>query len=328
MQTKPPLGRLEKVDLRNYWDREDTDFTPWLAQDDNIRFLGEAIGIDLVVEAQEQNVGPFRADILCKDTATASWVLIENQLERTDHTHLGQLLTYAAGLNAVTIVWIAQRFTDEHRATLDWLNSITDERFNFFGLEIELWRIGDSVPAPKFNLTSKPNAWSRATTNAAHQIESGGWTSGQQLNYSYWSAFKSYALEIGTPFKVPPTPLPQNYWTFSIGRTGFHLSAVTNGAEGIRAELVIDVPKAEQCHDYYFQLEAQRAEIEQAFGEPLLWDYKSSRKMCKILVKLSCDVNNEADWPQQHAWLQTKLGALYKVLQPRILQLEFSNIPI
>lgn len=89
-------------------------------------------------------LGPFRADILSKDTVNNQWVLIENQIERTDHTHLGQLLTYASGLKAVIIVWIARRFTDEHRAALDWLNEITDSRVNFFGLEIELWRIGDS----------------------------------------------------------------------------------------------------------------------------------------------------------------------------------------
>jgi hypothetical protein len=117
--------------------------------------LGDTIGFDLEVEAQEKQVGPFRADILCKDLRTGNWVLIENQLERTDHIHLGQLLVYASGLKAVTIVWIARQFTDEHRATLDWLNSITDEEFQFFGLEIELWCIGSSPPAP--NLISCQN---------------------------------------------------------------------------------------------------------------------------------------------------------------------------
>jgi hypothetical protein len=124
--------------------------------------LGEALGIDLELEAQEKNVGPFRADILCKDVDTDAWVLIENQLERTDHTHLGQLLTYSAGLQAAVVVWIAAKFTGEHRAALDHLNEITDERYRFFGVEVELWQIGDSPPAPRFNLVSKPNDWSRA----------------------------------------------------------------------------------------------------------------------------------------------------------------------
>src|SRR6516164_3926241 len=119
-----PLGKLERVDVRRVWANEAGGFTPWLAQDENITLLGEAIGIELDVEAQEKAVGPFRADILCKDAATDNWVLIENQLERTDHTHLGQLLTYAAGLDAVTIVWVSPNFTEEHRATLDWLNKI------------------------------------------------------------------------------------------------------------------------------------------------------------------------------------------------------------
>src|SRR5688500_16692480 len=139
------LGRLQSVDLRSVWASECTHFTPWLAQAENLELIGEAIGVELELEAQEKRVGPFRADILCKDTITNSWVLIENQIEPTDHCHLGQLLTYAAGLQAATIVWVAGKVREEHRAALDWLNEITGERFNFFGLEIELWRIGDSL---------------------------------------------------------------------------------------------------------------------------------------------------------------------------------------
>jgi hypothetical protein len=101
------LGRMEKrSDLREVWGCEDGDFTPWLAREENLKLLGDTIEIDLELEAQEQNVGPFRADILCKDTRTNNWVLIENQIEKTDHTHLGQIMTYGAGLEATTIVWM------------------------------------------------------------------------------------------------------------------------------------------------------------------------------------------------------------------------------
>ena len=116
------LGRLERADLRSAWVSESGEFTPWLAEEGNLALLGDAIGLELELEAREKEVGPFRADILCKDTATGHWVIVENQLERTDHTHLGQLLVYAAGLRAVTIVWIAQRFTEEHGSVLDWLD--------------------------------------------------------------------------------------------------------------------------------------------------------------------------------------------------------------
>ena len=131
------LGRLEKItDLREVWKTEDKDFTPWLANEQNLGLLGETIHMDLELEAVEKYVGPFRADILCRNTDDNSHVLVENQVERTDHTHLGQLMTYAAGLDTVSIVWIAREFTDEHRAALDWLNEITGDKFNFFGLEI------------------------------------------------------------------------------------------------------------------------------------------------------------------------------------------------
>lgn len=186
------LSRLEKVDLRDVWKTEAGDFTPWLAQEENISLLGETIGIDLEVEAQEKNVGPFRADILCKDTLYDNWVLVENLLERTDHVHLGQLLTYAAGLSAVTIVWIADHFTDEHRAALDWLNEITDNSFNFFGLEVELWRIGDSPIAPKFNIASKPNDWPKTVGRAAAQMTAENLSDTKQMQLEYWTAFHNY----------------------------------------------------------------------------------------------------------------------------------------
>src|SRR5690242_9746546 len=167
------LGRLAKVELRDIWASEATSFTPWLAREENLAVLAETLGLELELEAQEKAVGPFRADILCKELGTNSWVLVENQLERTDHCHLGQLLTYASGLEAVTIVWIAARFTEEHRSTLDWLNKITDDSFRFFGLEVELWRIGSSPAAPKFNIVSKPNDWSHSVRKAADAIDDG-----------------------------------------------------------------------------------------------------------------------------------------------------------
>ena len=169
--TTQGLGRLEPVvDLRSIWATEDQDFTPWLAQSENLIILSDTLGMEVATEGTEQGVGPFRADILCRNTQDDSLVLIENQLERTDHNHLGQLLTYAAGLQTVTIIWVAAIFTDEHRAAVDWLNEITDERFRFFGLEIELWRIGDSVAAPKFNVVAKPNEWTRFVGKATRPL--------------------------------------------------------------------------------------------------------------------------------------------------------------
>src|SRR5215831_18862134 len=197
--TNKSLGRLERVELRDIWLSEASDFTPWLARKENLDILGETLGIDLELEAQERPVGPFRADILCKDIGTDRWVLIENQLERTDHVHLGQLLTYASGLEAVTIVWIAARFTEEHRSTLDWLNRITDESFRFFGLEVELWRIGTSPAAPKFNIVSKPNEWSHSVATAARVIDEAELSETRQLQQRYWTTFNLKLDTIGGP---------------------------------------------------------------------------------------------------------------------------------
>lgn len=146
------LASLERVEVRVVWPSESKRFTPWLAK--NLDLLSKAIGVSLELEAEEKPIGAFKADILAKDILSNSWVIIENQLERTDHSHLGQLLTYAAGLKAVTIVWVAASFADEHRAAIDWLNEITDTSVRFFALELELWKIGDSPYAPKLETVS------------------------------------------------------------------------------------------------------------------------------------------------------------------------------
>jgi hypothetical protein len=135
------LGRLERVELRTVWNNEATDFTPWLAKPENLEALSEALGMDLESTGTEQSVGAYRADMLCTDAFSGNSVLIENQLEKTNHSHLGQILTYSAGLNVKTVIWIASRFTDEHRAALDFLNEITEEGVSFLGLKLNFGKL-------------------------------------------------------------------------------------------------------------------------------------------------------------------------------------------
>jgi hypothetical protein len=314
--TDKPLGRLVKVELREVWLSESSQFTPWLAQVENLKLLGESIGIDLECEAQEKEVGPFRADILCKDTATDAWVLIENQLERTDHSHLGQLLTYAAGLDAVTIIWVAERFTEEHRAALDWLNERTDEKITFFGLEVELWRIGDSPVAPKFNIVSKPNDWTRSVQQAAQ----GEVSAHNQLQLEFWTAFKNYMEEKGS-FVRCQKPYPQHWMNHPLGKAGLHLASIistwnseTNvkGHE-IRAELYLNGLTAKQD---FAELEKRKPEIEQELGFSLRWHNPEGKKACRLAVRQEADFLNEALWPQQFEWLRQKLETMHKVFAP------------
>jgi len=315
------LGRLEKVELREAWKTEAGDFTPWLAGDENIALLGETIGIELEVEAQEKNVGPFRADILCKDTVTNNWVLIENQLERTDHNHLGQLMTYAAGLDAVSIVWIAKSFTEEHRAAIDWLNSITDDTFNFFGLEVELWKIGNSPVAPKFNLISKPNDWTRTVSEELKHA--GELTETNQLRLEYWAALRNYILSVDSPI-TPQKPLASNAYTFRIGRSYFKLvSRINNKDKIISAYLQMDGPDK---NAHFHMLFENKSEIEKEIGEPLFWRALPEKKESQARLQLdNADPADKSDWPRQHKWLLEKLEKMHRAFSNRVKKLDASD---
>lgn len=322
--TIPNLGRLIPVSPREAWHSEADDFTPWLAERENLTLLGKTIGIELELEAQEKSVGPFRADILCKDTATGDWVLIENQLERTDHTHLGQLITYAAGLRAVTIVWVATPFTEEHRAALDWMNDITDTRFNFFGLEVELWRIGDSPLAPKFNVVSKPNDWSKTVAEGASRPEL---TETQQLQLDFWTAFRNYASKHAVSI-TPIKPLPQGWMGLAVGRTGFGLHAIASlwnserehyDTNEVRAELQIS---NSQSHSYFSLLETEKGEIHAELGFPLTWYAPPDQKMKKIYARRDADLRDRKSWRELQEWLTTQLDQMKQVFGPRIQRLE------
>ncbi len=312
------LGRLERVELRAAWASESGDFTPWLAQEDNIRLLGQAIGIELEVEAHEKSVGPFRADILCKDVANGSWVLIENQLERTDHTHLGQLITYAAGLQAVTIIWIAARFTDEHRAALDWLNEVTDEGILFFALEVELWRIGSSQMAPKFNIVSSPNDWSRSVV-----IEQGALTESMQRYVDFWTYF-SEQIEKSKSSLRAPKPNGDCWKNFSIGRSEFAVSAMVLARdEWIGVQVTI---YGERSKTRFKLLEGKKAEIEAAIGEQLEWRELPNHKESQILwVHAGIDVKNRETWTTISDWLIQATEKVLSVFRPIVKDLDING---
>jgi hypothetical protein len=320
------LGKLERIDLREIWGNESSDFTPWLARADSLALLGDALGLELELQGREQVVGPFKADILCKDASSDTYVLIENQIERTDHTHLGQLLTYAAGLKAVTIVWIAARFTDEHRAALDWLNQITDKSINFFGLEIELWKIGQSNIAPKFNVVSKPNDWSKTIAQGVVSAENSALTESKMLQLDYWTAFGEYVSKQQTVIKTSK-PLPQHWMNISLGRSGTKLAAIASfrdtesesfDSHEIRAEVVLSDLNSK---NYFQQLHAAKHEIEDQLGEQLTWHNPEDARMCRIFLRKSTDLEDRSNWGEQQRWLLQKLETLHRIFNPRVKSL-------
>ena len=317
------LGRLEKVDLRQVWQREDVHFTPWLAQADNIALLGEALGLELEVEAVEQSVGPFRADIICSDTVNGARVLIENQLERTDHGHLGQLLTYAAGLEAVTIVWIASKVADEHRKACDWLNEITAEGIHFFALEIELWRIGGSPAAPKFNIVSQPNDWGNKVASARRALESLDLGETAQLQIIYWAEVQRLLEASGGPVRARKN-VSGSWVGHGIGRSGLGLNAVMHTRKHLlRVELYFSGPLAKRN---FYDLKAHQVEIEAELGYDLDWQELDGRKEARVCMwRADSDFRDRSQWPAQHQWLVQSLNAMHRAFKPYVDQLPKGN---
>ena len=318
---KKTLGTLEKVELREVWERENSDFTPWLAGEENINILGQKIGLDLEVEAQEKSVGKFKADILCKDINTDNWVLIENQLEKTNHGHLGQLLTYATGLDAVTIVWIAASFNEEHKATLEWLNKITDENYNFFGLEIELYKIEDSKIAPNFKIVCQPDNWSQSISREAKRIEQGEVSETKLKQYKFWTELGKELQTADTPLKLQKAR-PQHWTNLAVGKTGVRLAATFNTQEErVSAQLYIVRDKS-----MFKALENDKEAIEKELGEKLSWQLLPEKAASRIaLYRSNSDIENNDDWKEMLSWLVEKLEKLRSVFSPRLKNLRLES---
>ena len=317
------LRQLTPVNLSEVWETEPQHFTPWLAQEENLTRLGETLRIDLELEAQEINIGGFRADLLCKNTVDDSWVLIENQLASTDHTHVGQLLTYAAGLDASTVIWIAKTFRQEHRAMLDWQNRITDEHYRFFGVEVKIWQIEDSARAVQFDVVSSPNDWSRGVSGDTQRAANHELSETQQRQLRYWSGLRAYMEEKGSSISFP-SPRPWRYYDLSIGRTGFWLMVWQTPT---RNEIGIWLCIGGEHREAYFRLlEEEKSDIHTEMGEALQWVELTERQRNRIcLHKEDTNPFDESDWPQQYEWFTTKLEQFNDVFRERIRGLDATD---
>ena len=303
MTTPITLSKITKVDLRDCWRSEATDFTPWLATEENIAILADALGMnELEVKAQEEHVGPFRADILCVDSGTDKLVLIENQLEKTDHNHLGQILTYAAGLDAVTIIWIAERFTEEHRAAIDWLNRITDKDFNFFGVEIELIKIGNSPAAPIFNVIAKPNRWSKDVRMSSNQSSNENRTEAEIFRYDFWSAFCNYMNDHPSKKFRTQSPSYSHWMNIAIGRSNFQICLLLNSREQkLTVQLYIGNDLEKKNFDMLLKY---KEEAETSIGQSLDWRRLDGKKTSTIDLYKICDLTKKSSQQELFAWLK------------------------
>ncbi len=309
------LGDLRNVNVRERWKNEAQDFTPWLAEEENIRLLGNALGIELEVENTEVAVGPYSADILAKDSGTDKYVVIENQLEKTDHDHLGKAITYASALDASAVVWIASTFTEEHQRALTWLNDHTSEDVAFYGVKLELWQIDESHPAVRFNVISKPVDIVR---QAAIKRAAGDLTEVQRLQLDFWTEFREALLKTN---KVPSAQMarPQYWFDVALGRSGINLSNTCNTYDnriGIRVYIsnkVADVALPQLLRD--------KEEIEAEIGENLEWNPNPENRDKVIVLTRDAELVDRALWDQYIDWMVEMTLRFRKAFAPRVKKL-------
>lgn len=292
------LGILKIITPRKKWNHEERDFTPWLAE--HIDDLSKAVGIELEVENIEVACGPYSADILAKDTGTGKFVVIENQLEKTNHDHLGKAITYASVLDASTIIWIATDFTEEHKKALDWLNDHTNDENSFYGVQLELWQIDESKPALRFNIISKPNL---AVRQAARSMAVEELSDKRKFQYDFWVKFRD-RLAKTKKISSLQTPRPQYWFDVSLGKTGINISNTCNTDEnsvGIR--IYISNKIADEMLPY---LEKRKEEIEKALGESLSWNPNPDNRDKVISLLHKTDISKPEKENEAIDWLVEK----------------------
>lgn len=290
------LSKLEEIkDLRTVWPHEALDFTPWLSQDDNITLLADAIGIDITVDETESSVGDFNVDIFASETGTDRKIIIENQLEDTNHDHLGKLITYASGKSADIVIWVVKHAREEHKAAIEWLNNHTDDSVGFFLCEIKLYRIGNSEPAVKFEVIEKPNDWTKEIKKSESINET------QQLRYEYWVAFEDYAFKNPIFAKNFKKRKPsKNHWlNFSIGSSACHI-AVSQIKQ--RNELDVELYISDDT-ELYNSLYENKTDIELISGLSFDWRELPDRKASRNVLEKSVQLENKNAWESQFEWL-------------------------
>ncbi len=309
------FGELKEVKLREHWKDEAEDFTPWLAEEKNLDLLGKTIQMDLELVGVEQPIGDqsnFKVDILAKEMDSDQYVVVENQLEKTDHKHLGQLLTYAAGHSAKAVVWIAEKICEEHRKALDWLNEKTVEGVLFFGLEIKLWRIGDSKTAPKFNLVSQPNEWAKRITRSENQL-----TETKILQGNFWTGLVEYMEEHKTSLKLPKPSFNHRY-IFYVGKSGFSIRLTVSSLKN-RIGCELNIRKTQSG---FYELREDKKEIEEELGTNLEWRELPDKKESRIIQYISGDLSNEKKWPELFEWLKERIESFHRTFLNRIQNLD------
>ena len=311
-RTTVALSRLEPLDPRDVWSDEARDFTPWLME--NAEYLGEVLGIDVEFESREHPVGAFSLDIFGRDITNECVLIVENQLADTDHKHLGQLLTYAAGTDAATIVWVAPRFRDEHRKALEYLNDKTGDDARFFGVEVAVVRIGDSPPAPMFNLIAKPSEWRSQVAAAQNNSEL---SEKREMYRTFWTKYLETIHERHPTATNVRSASTRNFTHINYLRKGINISLAFLSGNRAICEIYIDLIDAEKNSAVLNALLEHRTEVENVLGTELHWDDIQLKRACRVRAITDGDVAREAEHESLIDWMidhQLKMKSVFKPL--------------
>ena len=301
------IGRLIEVDVRELWKHEQYDFSNWLAKESNIEYLNEILGLTLIEVDKEINVGPYRCDIVATDETSGLKVIIENQLESTNHDHLGKIITYASGLDAKVIVWIVKEAKEERRAAIEWLNNYTSSEIDFFLIEIHAYKIGDSNPAPKFEVVEKPNDFVKRSKNK----DDGELNTSQTERLIFWQLFNDRVELKGKPFNIRK-PTTDHWYDIAIGTSAAKIAVdLVNKENCIILELYIHSDK-----DLYDSLYEKKNEIEGETGLTFEWNRLDSKKACRIKHFIyGLDFDNHSNYNQLMDEVIDKAIIMRKVIQ-------------
>ena len=299
------LSKLEKINLREVWKHEALDFTNWLAKPENLELLSDEIGIDITLIQTEASVGKFNVDILAEEENTARKIVIENQLESTDHDHLGKIITYASGFDAEIIVWIVKSVRDEHKQAVDWLNEHTDEKINIFAIQMEVWQIADSPFAPKFHVIAKPNDWAKAVKKATAQ---GELSDTKLLQLEFWTKFKEYVLDNNGKIKLRKI-YPQHWYDISFGFSTAHL-ALTVNSQSSQMACEVYIPDSKWLFAALFK---NKEKIEAELSEQLVWEELPEKKASRIKLITKGELSNQEEWDKSHSWMLEKVTDFQQV---------------
>ena len=311
------LGKLTQIDVREVWPHEARDFSAWLAKPENLSQLSKELGIEIELIGTEADIGRFRIDILGQESSTGNKIIIENQLESTNHDHLGKVITYAAGLDAKYLIWIVEKVLPEHLKAVEWLNEHLDDDINCFLLKIEVWKIGNSEAAPRFEIVAARNDWA---SNLKKSVNVSELSESKLMQLSFWDAFSSWTKKTDPHFRTQK-PGPKNWTNFGMGTTLVHTYVSLNSREQ-RLSVGLWIPKDRDFQEY---LKLNKEAIESVLGfEISFWEAPTASGL--NVKKFMADINDESKFDENFNWIYETVIVFRKVFSPYIDKYKKSDL--